>query len=294
MVASHDHLLVVLSVAISVLAAYAARTLSERVRGNRGRVWLAWLIGGAIANGICTCSMHYTAMAAFRLPVPVVYYVPTVLLSLVVSILGSAAALFVLSRSNIGWFEVLAASIFMGGVGISCMHYLGMAAMRFQGMHDYSPGLVLLSVVLAIVISWMALSLAFLCPDASLGRRMRYHGSSVLRGAANPVMHFVAMAAVTFTLLDEPPDQFLAVTISYIGLLAISVVPAMVLVVVLLTSLADRLQESWSRLQNLSRRLLEVQEEERRHLARELHDEFGQILASVRRKKPAFQFVAGL
>jgi PAS domain S-box-containing protein len=34
-------------------------------------------------------------------------------------------------------------------------------------------------------------------------------------------------------------------------------------------------------LQALSRRLVEVQEEERRHLARELHDEFGQILASI-------------
>ena len=34
-------------------------------------------------------------------------------------------------------------------------------------------------------------------------------------------------------------------------------------------------------LQHLSRRLLEVQEEERRHLSRELHDEFGQLLATV-------------
>jgi PAS domain S-box-containing protein len=34
-------------------------------------------------------------------------------------------------------------------------------------------------------------------------------------------------------------------------------------------------------LQALSHRLLEIQEEERRHLARELHDEFGQILATI-------------
>jgi two-component system sensor histidine kinase UhpB len=41
------------------------------------------------------------------------------------------------------------------------------------------------------------------------------------------------------------------------------------------------LQDFAARLQTLSRRLLEVQEEERRHLARELHDEFGQILAAI-------------
>jgi PAS domain S-box-containing protein len=45
---------------------------------------------------------------------------------------------------------------------------------------------------------------------------------------------------------------------------------------------ADKaLQESASRLQHLSRRLLTVQEEERRHLSRELHDEFGQLLATI-------------
>jgi PAS domain S-box-containing protein len=41
------------------------------------------------------------------------------------------------------------------------------------------------------------------------------------------------------------------------------------------------LQEYTARLKALSRRLLEVQEEERRHLARELHDEFGQVLSAI-------------
>jgi PAS domain S-box-containing protein len=43
----------------------------------------------------------------------------------------------------------------------------------------------------------------------------------------------------------------------------------------------EALRESAKRLQHLSRRLLEVQEAERRHLARELHDEFGQVLAGI-------------
>jgi PAS domain S-box-containing protein len=45
--------------------------------------------------------------------------------------------------------------------------------------------------------------------------------------------------------------------------------------------------------QALSRRLLEVQEEERRHLARELHDEFGQILATITLHLHAARRLAG-
>jgi PAS domain S-box-containing protein len=43
----------------------------------------------------------------------------------------------------------------------------------------------------------------------------------------------------------------------------------------------EALRHALDRLQHLSRRLLEVQEEERRHIARELHDEFGQLLATI-------------
>jgi PAS domain S-box-containing protein len=43
----------------------------------------------------------------------------------------------------------------------------------------------------------------------------------------------------------------------------------------------EQLQENAERLRVLSRRLLEVQELERRHLARELHDEIGQILTGL-------------
>jgi PAS domain S-box-containing protein len=55
----------------------------------------------------------------------------------------------------------------------------------------------------------------------------------------------------------------------------------------------EALKESACRLQHLSRRLLAVQEEERRHLARELHDEFGQLLATVTLHLQAARSLAG-
>jgi two-component system sensor histidine kinase UhpB len=57
---------------------------------------------------------------------------------------------------------------------------------------------------------------------------------------------------------------------------------------------ADRvLHDSAKRLQTLSRRLLEVQEHERRYLSRELHDEFGQILGTIMVHLQAAKGVAG-
>ena len=46
-------------------------------------------------------------------------------------------------------------------------------------------------------------------------------------------------------------------------------------------SLAERLQTALAERNALTRKLIEVQDEERRHLARELHDEFGQSLSAI-------------
>jgi two-component system, sensor histidine kinase and response regulator len=242
MVDSYDYRLVALSVLVSILAAYAACDLSERLRDARGRAWLAWLVGGATAHGIGTWSMHYIGMLAFHLQVPVQYDWPTVLLSLLVSILGSAAALVVVSRRTIGWPWALAGSIFLGGVGISGLHYTAMAAMRLQGMHPYAAALVTLSVVLAIVLSLMALSLTFLVRDNAPRPSLRNHGSAVLRGSANPVRHYTAMAAVSFRRSSELPDLSHAVSISSLGVRGISIVPVMVLAVALPTTEWRRVQ----------------------------------------------------
>ena len=53
------------------------------------------------------------------------------------------------------------------------------------------------------------------------------------------------------------------------------------------------LRESAAGLQHLSRRLLAVQEEDRRHLSRELHDEFGQLLATITLQLHAAKSMAG-
>ena len=55
--------LVSLSVLISILGAYAAFDLIERLRDARDRARLTWLAGGATADAIGIWSMHYTGLS---------------------------------------------------------------------------------------------------------------------------------------------------------------------------------------------------------------------------------------
>jgi two-component system sensor histidine kinase/response regulator len=238
-VGSYDSSLVALSVFIAILAAYAALDLAGRVSSAQGGQRVLWLTGGAIAMGIGIWSMHYTGMLAYRLPVPVLYHWPTVLLSLVAAIFASAVSLFVVSRRRMGIFRASVGSIVMGG-GIAAMHYVGMAAMRLPAMHHYSTALVSLSLVLAIVISFVALCLTFYFREDTTAWAWRRTVSAIVMGVAIPVMHYTGMAAASFTPSALPEDMARTLGVSSFGAAGIIVVTFMVLALVLVTSLADR------------------------------------------------------
>ena len=119
------------------------------------------------------------------------------LASLLAAMLASFVALFVVSRNTMGPFRTAIGGLLMGA-GIAGMHYIGMEAMRLPAMCSYSPGLVILSVILAVVISMVALWLAFHLRDRVTATDWRKLSSAVLMGSAIPVMHYTGMAAVTF------------------------------------------------------------------------------------------------
>src|SRR6266496_1765981 len=102
MTGSYDYLQVVFSVLIAISASYAALDLGGRVTAASGWARSTWLTAGATAMGIGIWSMHFTGMLAFRLPAPVSYNWPIVLVSLLVAILASAFALYVVSRHRLG------------------------------------------------------------------------------------------------------------------------------------------------------------------------------------------------
>jgi len=240
MVGLYDYRLVALSVVIAVLASYAALDVAGRVTSAKGGIRFLWLIGGAVAMGIGIWSMHYVGMLAFRLPIPVQYDWPTVLLSLLAAILASAIALFVVSREKMGFIRAIIGSVFMGSA-IAGMHYIGMAAMRLPAMCHFSLTIVTISVLLAIVISLVALWLTFHFRDETKSGGWRKIVSAIVMGVAIPAMHYTGMAAATFTPAAGTEDSLShALNISSLGTTSIIVVTFMALGLTVLTSLADR------------------------------------------------------
>jgi len=251
LIGSYNYGLVALSVLIAIFASYAALDLAGRVTAARGWTRAVWLLGGAGAMGTGIWAMHYIGMLAFILPIPVSYHWPTVLLSLFAAILASVIALYVGSRQKMGTFRALAGSVLMGG-GIASMHYIGMAAMRLPAECHFNTFLVVLSVVLAVLISLAALWITFHFRDEKTGSGWEKLAGVVLMGTAIPVMHYTGMAAASFTPSGMPADLSHAVSISTLGTIGIAAVTWIVLGLALLTSWLDR---------RFAAQTLEVQEE---------------------------------
>ncbi len=198
---SYDWILVVLSIALSTAGGYLALEMVARMRLAGGRKRILWVTGGALAMGIGIWSMHFVAMVALHLPLPVWYDGLLVSLSLVAAFLGSGIAFFIFSRGRTSAVVLALAGTTMG-LAITAMHYTGMAAIRFAGTLTYSNAIVGASVGVAIAVSFAALFIIGRDAREPSSRRsasFRKAGASLLLGIAVAGMHYTAMAAAHFS-----------------------------------------------------------------------------------------------
>jgi diguanylate cyclase (GGDEF)-like protein len=190
--------LVCLSVFVAILVSYTALNLAIRVSSANRRSARLWLAGGAIAMGGGIWSMHFIGMLAFSLPVPLAYDVTITVGSLVIAIAISGFALWIASRSRNTLSELAASAVVMG-LGISAMHYSGMGAILILPAITYDPGILLTSVVIAIVASFAALWLFVRMSQHRTGHEyLTTAGAAVIMGFAISGMHYTGMAASKF------------------------------------------------------------------------------------------------
>lgn len=202
--ATYDFRLVTLSIVIAVFGSYIALDLAGQISVAQGWARQLWLIGGTIALGISIWAMHFIAMLAYQLPIPIVYDLTIVFVSMAVAIAGSGAGLFVVSREQqLGRVPLLAGAMSVG-LGIVGLHLTAMTSMRVAAIAFYDPKLMALSVATAIVGSGSALWLLFPSRVETLivasGRKI---SSAILMGTAIVGMHYLAMAAVSFRQTNQ-------------------------------------------------------------------------------------------
>lgn len=196
---TYDLRLVALSILIAILASYTTLDLAKRVTAAIALARVLWWIGGALTMGIGIWSMHFVAMLAFCLPIPVEYDVRTVVLSMLFAIVASGGALFLASQPVLSNQQLLIGGILMG-ISIAGMHYIGMLAMHLEASIRYEPHMFVLSVAIAIGASIAALGMAFhlRTQTGKAGKWLRV-GSALIMGTAISGMHYTGMAAAIFT-----------------------------------------------------------------------------------------------
>ena len=140
--------------------------------------------------------MHFIGMLALKLPVTINYDILTTLISALVSILMTGAGLALVSYGRVTPVKLIAAGIAMGG-GISTMHYVGMSAVRANCIINYTPWLVVASVLIGICASTLALFLA-----SRDKKRWQLICAAIVMGLAMSGMHYVAMGAAAFVPVE--------------------------------------------------------------------------------------------
>jgi NO-binding membrane sensor protein with MHYT domain/two-component sensor histidine kinase len=298
MTGMHNYWLVLLSVMVATMASFVALDLAVRVSPSRRRRsrWLL-LAAGVFASGSGIWTMHFIGMLGFRLPVEVSYDLWLTLLSLAMAVAGSGLSLVIAAQDPLGTGKLVGAGTLIG-VAIVSMHYTGMAAMKMDPPIRYDLPLVALSILIAVAASVLALRNARrLRSESLLSAFWQRAGSAVLQGSAIYGMHYTGMAAARFA-----PDSVSAVharqlidpmTLALVlGAASIVFLMAMLLVSAydaLRTSQAEHqaqklgqaVEHASKEIRNLSRRLVETQDAERRRLATELHDIVGQTLSAL-------------
>jgi len=213
-------------VALSVLVASFSSWMGLQMAGQAAaaasaRLRNAALLTGSLALGSGVWAMHFIGMLAFDLCTSVDYDRAITIWSMLPSVAASLVALSLISRPQIGRWQLLAGGVLVGA-GIGAMHYTGMAAMRSALELRYDPAMFGLSIVVAVALATLALWVRFGLSvlRGRLGSAARLAIAGVIMGCAIAGMHYTGMAAARF-VGTVPPGT--AGGVSNSGFLALAI-----------------------------------------------------------------------
>ncbi|MGM0876235.1 MAG: MHYT domain-containing protein [Bacillota bacterium] len=262
----YNYYWLVFSILLCILFSYIALDLRWKMIVFKDFMYNLWLLGCAVAMGIGIWTMHFVGMVAMKMPNQIIYDIRIVLLSLVISIIGTGIAFFFMKLNQ---FRLLLSSIFMGG-GIVCMHYLGVWAMNPNFSITYNPTIVILSILIAVVASFGSLWLLFFFNHShSMYFKWRIL-SSILMGIGISGMHYIGMWGTEFIIKPNPLSFNTYYSVRSDTLSSFISVPAIIVVLIMLLSNAFLDKKLISQIKDLNVSERKLRESEKLSLVGEL------------------------
>lgn len=196
---SYSPLLVVLSYFVASLASYVALDFAKHlVKTEKPHVQKVIHYAGAFAMGAGIWSMHFVGMLSYKMDMFMEYSPSITLFSMLVAAGIAYFVLRIVKTSPLTITKILISAILLG-IGICCMHYTGMAAMKMDANLRYTPGWFTISVVIAISASAAALLIIYyLIRFESRYNLILQITAAMVMGAAICGMHYSGMKAAVF------------------------------------------------------------------------------------------------
>lgn len=232
----HNWMLVLLSYAIALLGAYTSLlTLTRASSYKQSQFRHLWLAVSAIIAGLAVWSMHFIGMLAFEIPLQISHQVGLTLISVIPAILANWFALKTQVAQKAPYTAPVSTTVIAGlvlGIGIGAMHYIGMAAMQFNGILLYNVNWFLISIGVALALGVIAMltyrAMNQWSRDTEVKRILSRVISAALIAVAISGMHYTAMFAARFYAVTDingqhQHDHWLAYFIGICAVLAILV-----------------------------------------------------------------------
>lgn len=233
----HNYWFVLVAAIVCVAGSVMTVRLFDRARQLEGFSRLSWVLLSGMAGGTAIWTTHFVAMLGFDPPTGFAYEPLLTLASLGLAMVFTAAGLYLAAAGN-GTALVEAGGAVMG-IGISVMHYTGMAGLDVAGHIEWQPDLVIASVVLGVIFGVLAVH--------RYGRisnvRAQMLGAGLLVLAICS-MHFTAMGAATFVPgpAETAPQYFSSELLAISVMAILSVVAGLGLYVIDARSRRDVLE----------------------------------------------------
>jgi NO-binding membrane sensor protein with MHYT domain len=204
MTVPHERWLVVLSICIAIQGSFVGLLLArglDQAEGLRRRVLLA---GASLTLATGVWSMHFVGVLAADFPSAVDYLVFPTLLSFLICVIVVGIGVYAAHADGAPILRIGGGALAMG-LGVSLMHYVGMSAVHLAGPTIQETPYVILSVLISIAAS--AIALWTLERRAT---RSRVLAAAIVLGLAISGMHYTAMAGMRLDPLCFDVARFVA------------------------------------------------------------------------------------